>query len=71
MLDRLRLRPLLDGVRGTAAADLDAVCAAIVAVATIAVELGDALDALDVNPVLAGPQQCMAVDVLVVPKNLA
>ncbi|HEX3906350.1 MAG TPA: acetate--CoA ligase family protein, partial [Mycobacteriales bacterium] len=67
MLDRLRLRPMLDGIRGADAANVDAVCAAVVAVSTIAVELGDALDALDVNPVLAGPQRCVAVDVLVVP----
>jgi acyl-CoA synthetase (NDP forming) len=70
MLDRLRVRPVLDGVRGAAAADLDAICAAIVAVAQIAVELGDALDALDVNPVLAGPGGCVAVDVLVVTRTV-
>jgi acetate---CoA ligase (ADP-forming) len=67
MLGRLRLRPLLDGVRGEPAADLDAICAAAVAVAQIAVELGDAIVALDVNPVLAGPTRCVAVDVLVFP----
>jgi acyl-CoA synthetase (NDP forming) len=70
MLDRLRVRPVLDGVRGAAAADLDAVCSAIVAVAQIAVELGEALDALDVNPVLAGPGRCVAVDVLVVSRSV-
>jgi acyl-CoA synthetase (NDP forming) len=70
MLDRLRVRPVLDGVRGAAAADLDAICAAVVAVAQIAVELGEALDALDVNPVLAGPGGCVAVDVLVVPRKV-
>ncbi len=69
MLDRLRLRPLLDGIRGAAAADVDAVCAAVVAMSTIAVELGDALDALDVNPVLAGPDRCAAVDVLLIAKG--
>jgi hypothetical protein len=68
MLDRLRVRPVLDGVRGGAAADLDGICTSVVAVAQIAVELGGALDALDVNPVLAGPGRCVAVDVLVVPR---
>jgi acyl-CoA synthetase (NDP forming) len=67
MLDRLRVRALLEGVRGAAATSLDAVCAAVAAVSQIAVELGEALDALDVNPVIAGPQRCVAVDVLVVP----
>jgi acetate---CoA ligase (ADP-forming) len=68
MLGRLRLRPLLDGVRGGPAADLNGVCAAVEAVGQIAVELGDALVALDVNPVLAGPTGCVAVDVLVLPR---
>jgi acetate---CoA ligase (ADP-forming) len=67
MLGRLRLRPLLDSVRGGPAAGLDGICAAVVAVAQIAVELGEALVALDVNPVLAGPTRCVAVDVLVIP----
>jgi acetate---CoA ligase (ADP-forming) len=67
MLGRLRLRPLLDGLRGGPAADLDGICAAVVVVGQLAVELGDALVALDVNPVLAGPTGCVAVDVLVIP----
>ena len=43
---------LLDGFRGSAPADADAVIAAVVGLSQLAVELGDALDALDVNPVL-------------------
>jgi hypothetical protein len=66
MLDRLAVRPLLDGARGTPAADLDAVADAVVNLATLAVDLGDALAALDVNPLVAGPTACIAVDALVV-----
>jgi len=51
LIDRLSVRKLLDGVRGEAASDIDALCAAIVAVSQIATELGDVLEALDVNPV--------------------
>jgi hypothetical protein len=66
MLDRLAVRPLLDGVRGAPAADLDAVADAVVSLSTLALDLGDRLVALDVNPLIAGPDGCVAVDALVV-----
>jgi acetate---CoA ligase (ADP-forming) len=69
MLDRLAVRPLLDGVRGGGGppADLDAVAQAVVDLSVLAVDLGDRLAALDVNPLVAGPDGCVAVDALVVP----
>jgi acetate---CoA ligase (ADP-forming) len=68
MLDRLAVRPLLDGVRGGGPpADLDAVAQAVVDLSVLAVDLGDRLAALDVNPLVAGPDGCVAVDALVVP----
>ena len=66
MLDRLAVRPLLDGVRGAPPADLDAVARAVVDLSVLAVDLGDRLAALDVNPLVAGPDGCVAVDALVV-----
>jgi acetate---CoA ligase (ADP-forming) len=66
MLDRLAVRPLLDGVRGGPPVDLDAVVRAVVDLSTLAVDLGDRLAALDVNPLVAGPDGCVAVDALVV-----
>jgi len=66
MLDRLAVRPLLDGVRGAPPADLDAVARAVVDLSVLAVDLGDRLAALDVNPLVAGPDGCLAVDALVV-----
>jgi hypothetical protein len=68
VLARLKVSRLLAGYRGQPAADLDAVVAAITGLSALAVELGDGLDALDVNPVLAGPSGCVAVDALVVPR---
>jgi acyl-CoA synthetase (NDP forming) len=67
LLDRLAVRPLLDGVRGAPPADLDAVARAVVDLSVLAVDLGDRLAALDVNPLIAGPGGCVAVDALVVP----
>jgi acyl-CoA synthetase (NDP forming) len=69
LVDRLACRPLLDGVRGAAAADLPAVWSSVVGLGQLAVELGDRLDALDVNPVIAGPHGAVAVDVLVVRRS--
>jgi acyl-CoA synthetase (NDP forming) len=68
LLDRLRVRKLLNGVRGSPPSDVDAVVQAIVRVSWLAADLGDRLDALDVNPVIAGPTGCVAVDALVVPR---
>ena len=71
MLDRLAVRPLLDGVRGGPPVDRDAVADAVVRLSTLAVDLGDRLAALDVNPLVAGPGGCLAVDALVVATSAA
>jgi acetate---CoA ligase (ADP-forming) len=68
MIDRLRIRPLLDGARGRDAADTGALARAAVSLSWLAHDLGDHLDALDLNPVIASPEGCLAVDALVVPR---
>jgi acyl-CoA synthetase (NDP forming) len=67
MLDRLAVRPFLDGVRGRPAADVDAVVRAMVRLSALALDLGDLIAELDVNPLICGPEGCVAVDALVVP----
>ena len=67
MVTRLpRLNAVLHGVRGSEPADLAALVAAISATGQIALELGDQLEALDINPVMCGPVAAVAVDALVV-----
>ncbi len=66
MLDRLKVRRLLDGFRGNPAADIDAVARAVVSVSVIATELGEGLAALDVNPIRCGPVGVVALDALAV-----
>jgi acyl-CoA synthetase (NDP forming) len=68
LVDRLQVRPLLDGVRGQPAADVRSLVRAVVALSWLADDLGDALEALDVNPVICGPDGCVAVDALVIPR---
>jgi acyl-CoA synthetase (NDP forming) len=65
MLDRLAVRPILDGVRGAEAADVEALANAIERLSVLATDLGDVIAALDVNPVIVGPKGCVAVDALV------
>ena len=66
LLDGLRIRPLLDGWRGAPAVDLDALVDVIVRFSTMATELGDILDAVEANPVIASPRGAIAVDGLVI-----
>ncbi len=67
LLDGLKLRRLLDGARGAAPADVDALAATMAKLSVLAVALADCLGELDANPVIAGPNGCVAVDALVVP----
>jgi acetate---CoA ligase (ADP-forming) len=67
LLDRLSVRPLLDGVRDRPPADLDAVAEVIVRLSVLATDLGDLIEELDVNPLICGPDGCVAVDALVIP----
>lgn len=68
LVEGLKVRPLLEGVRGHPAADVDALTRAIVAVSWLALDLGDHLEALDVNPVICGPAGCLAADAHVIPR---
>ncbi|MEO8424402.1 MAG: acetate--CoA ligase family protein [Actinomycetota bacterium] len=65
-IDLLRVRPLLDGVRGAPLADVDALARAASRLSVLAADLGEQLDALDVNPVIVTPDGCVVVDALVV-----
>jgi len=64
LLDRLRIRPVLAGWRGAPAVDIDALAGVIVAFSEMAIELGDVLDAVEANPVIASPRGVIAVDAL-------
>jgi acyl-CoA synthetase (NDP forming) len=67
MISELRVHRLLSGVRGAPPADLAAVARAVASVSALAVDLGDRLLALDVNPLICGPDGAVAVDALAVP----
>src|SRR6185503_10899084 len=56
MLESLKGFKLLQGYRGTAAADLDAVCEAIARISEFAADFADQVEEVDVNPLLARPE---------------
>ncbi len=64
---RLRLAPVLAGARGQPAADMNAIAAAIEGLSNLALDLGDAIGALDINPLICGPHGALAVDALLIP----
>ncbi|WP_405536751.1 acetate--CoA ligase family protein [Streptomyces sp. NBC_00075] len=68
MLTELRGRALLDGVRGRPPADLDALVEVVMRVQRMALELGDELAELDINPLMVLPrgQGAVALDALAV-----
>ena len=65
LLDRLRGRAVLDGVRGAAPADRDALTAVIARIGDLALALGDALESLEVNPLLVDGARIEALDAVV------
>jgi acyl-CoA synthetase (NDP forming) len=66
VIARLRLAAVLAGARGQRPADLDAIAGAITGLSELAADLGDLLDALDINPLICGPSGAVAADVLAV-----
>ena len=66
MISELRVARLLAGVRGAPPADLEAVVRSITGLSQLALDLGDELEALDVNPLICGPSSAAAVDVLAI-----
>ncbi len=63
-LRRLRIAPLLDGVRGDPPMDVAAFCRAAAAVGALVADRGAGVAAVDANPVIVGArgEGCVAVD---------
>ena len=66
LIDRLKLRRLLDGFRGSPRADVAAFAQAAANLSTLAVALADRVKEIDINPVIVGAKGCLAVDALAV-----
>jgi acyl-CoA synthetase (NDP forming) len=71
MVERLPLGRLLRGHRGGPRCDVGAVVDAVLAMSRLAAELGDRIEAIDVNPLIVSPAGAVAVDALVAPRAAA
>lgn len=67
MLGELRGYKLLEGVRGSDTADIDALIDAIVSLSNVAVRAGEWIEELDINPLIVLPQGsgCIVADALI------
>jgi acetyltransferase len=61
MLQSLKIHPILQGVRGQAGVDLDALITALANLSRLAVDYPEIRE-LDLNPVMVTPEGCWAVD---------
>ncbi len=71
MIREVQGYPLLEGVRGQPAADVDALAEALARLSAFAAAHADELETLDLNPFLVLPkgQGAVAVDALIVPRS--
>jgi acyl-CoA synthetase (NDP forming) len=72
MIDGLKLRKLLSGLRGQPPADVGALADALRRLSHLAFDLRAGLQEIDINPIIVGPSGAIAVDALIVgkPKRL-
>jgi acetate---CoA ligase (ADP-forming) len=71
LLGRLTVGRMLAGHRGRPAVNRGAVHDAVVAMSQLAIELGDQIEAVDVNPLIVSADGAVAVDALVVRRDSA
>ena len=65
-IDKLSLRPLLDGKRGAKPADIDKLAKAFAAFSVMVADLDGLIDEIDVNPLIVNERGAVAVDALIV-----
>jgi acyl-CoA synthetase (NDP forming) len=69
MIAGLRVAEILAGVRGQPPCDAEALADAIAAFSRLISDLGDGLDAFDINPLICSPSGVLAVDALALPSG--
>jgi hypothetical protein len=69
MIEELKGVALLKGARGRPDADLEALARAISRLSLFAAAHGDAIESVEMNPLQAGPEGCLALDALIVRKG--
>ena len=67
MIDEIRGRAILDGVRGAPAVDIEALAKAISTLSIFAAANADTIETIDINPFLVLPKGAVALDALIIP----
>jgi acyl-CoA synthetase (NDP forming) len=65
----LKFAEILSGVRGQEKSDLNAIVDSTLRLAHFALDCGDLIAELDINPLIAGPKGAIVVDALIIPKK--
>jgi acyl-CoA synthetase (NDP forming) len=65
----LKFAEILDGVRGQEKSDLNAIVETALRLAQFAADCGDLIAELDINPLIAGPEDVVVADALIIPKK--
>ena len=63
-------RPLLDALRNHPALDIDVFSNMVAQFSLMAADLASGIEEFDINPVIASPRGCVAVDALVIGRQL-
>ena len=66
LLEKMRLWPLLNGVRGKPVVNITALCQTIAKLSKFVTAMGPRFSEIDINPIIAGPNGCCAVDALII-----
>ena len=69
MIDEIRGRAILDGVRGAPAVDIEALAKAISTLSIFAAANADTIETIDINPFLVLPKGAVALDALIIPRK--
>ncbi len=67
MIDEIKGRPMLDGVRGAPPCDIDALADALSRLSVFAAQNADTLASIDINPFVVKEQGAIALDALIAP----
>ncbi len=68
MINRLKIKPLLEGIRGTEICDKHALASALANFSVLAYDLVELIEEMDVNPVKVRSNGCVAVDAMIIHK---
>ena len=69
MIDEIRGRAILDGVRGAPAVDIETLAKAISTLSIFAAANADTIETIDINPFLVLPEGAVALDALIIPRK--